>query len=160
MGPWRPLNILLWLGNAAIALLVGASVIGVLHLRDNPPTTTAFMELAKREDPATGLPCESIEYQYVSREQISPHLGLAVVVAEDQRFLIHRGFDLRQIRKALREQEAEGNGGGAHLAIVALTAHAMDGDEQKAREAGCDDYDTKPVELPRLLGKIEALLAG
>ena len=42
--------------------------------------------------------------------------------------------------------------------IIALTAHAMQGDEQKAREAGCDDYDTKPVELPRLLAKIEALL--
>ena len=46
-----------------------------------------------------------------------------------------------------------------HIPIIALTAHAMAGDEQKAKEAGCDDYDTKPVELPRLLGKIEALLA-
>ena len=45
------------------------------------------------------------------------------------------------------------------IPIIALTAHAMAEDERKAREAGCDDYDTKPVELPRLLGKIEALLA-
>jgi len=44
------------------------------------------------------------------------------------------------------------------IPIVALTAHAMAGDEEKARGAGCDDFDTKPVELPRLLGKIEALL--
>jgi len=42
--------------------------------------------------------------------------------------------------------------------ILALTAHAMHGDEQKAKEAGCDDYDVKPIELPRLLEKIERLL--
>ena len=42
--------------------------------------------------------------------------------------------------------------------VIALTAHAMQGDEQKAKEAGCDDYDTKPVELPRLLEKMERLL--
>jgi two-component system cell cycle response regulator DivK len=46
----------------------------------------------------------------------------------------------------------------APIPVIALTAHAMAGDEQKAREAGCDDYDTKPIELPRLLDKIQALL--
>ncbi len=45
-----------------------------------------------------------------------------------------------------------------HIPVIALTAHAMSSDHDKALEAGCDDYDTKPVELPRLLGKIEALL--
>ena len=44
-----------------------------------------------------------------------------------------------------------------HIPVVALTANAMSGDREKAIAAGCDDFDTKPVELPRLLGKIRAL---
>jgi CheY-like chemotaxis protein len=46
----------------------------------------------------------------------------------------------------------------SHIPIIGLSAHAMEGDRDKAMQAGCDDYDTKPVELDRLLGKIEKLL--
>ena len=45
-----------------------------------------------------------------------------------------------------------------HIPVIALTANAMAGDREKALAAGCDDYDTKPVELPRLLGKIKQLI--
>ncbi|MCP5522749.1 MAG: response regulator [Verrucomicrobiales bacterium] len=58
--------------------------------------------------------------------------------------------------EATRRLKADGDLGS--IPVIALTAHAMAADEQQALAAGCDDYDTKPVELSRLLAKMEALL--
>ena len=55
-------------------------------------------------------------------------------------------------------RELKSNQRTADIPVIALTAHAMVGDKEKAMAAGCDDYDSKPVDLPRLLGKIQALL--
>ena len=57
-------------------------------------------------------------------------------------------------------RELKADNGTASIPVIALTAHAMAGDQEKALAAGCDDFDTKPIELPRLLGKIEALVGG
>ncbi|WP_281888585.1 response regulator [Paenibacillus sp. YYML68] len=51
------------------------------------------------------------------------------------------------------------NAATKHIPVIALTAHAMTSDEEKAYAAGCDDFDTKPVMLERLLGKIETVLS-
>jgi two-component system cell cycle response regulator DivK len=61
------------------------------------------------------------------------------------------GWDATRQLKAMPETRG--------IPVIALTAHAMSGDREKATAAGCDDFDTKPVELSRLIEKIEALLA-
>jgi CheY-like chemotaxis protein len=63
------------------------------------------------------------------------------------------GIDGCEATRRIRAAEQK-----ARVPIIALTAHAMTGDRDRALDAGCDDFDTKPVDLQRLLGKIEALL--
>ena len=72
------------------------------------------------------------------------------LILMDMSLPIMDGWDATRQLKAQPKTQA--------IPVIALTAHAMASDREKAMEAGCDDYDTKPVELPRLLEKIERLL--
>jgi CheY-like chemotaxis protein len=62
-------------------------------------------------------------------------------------------MDGRDLAKALKASETTRD-----IPVIALTAHAMEGDRTAALQAGCDEYDTKPVDFPRLVGLIEAVL--
>jgi len=70
----------------------------------------------------------------------------------DMSLPVMNGWDATRTIKA--------NAGTRAIPVIALTAHAMSGDRESALAAGCDDYDTKPVELERLLGKIQQFLGA
>ena len=95
-------------------------------------------EVALAEDGASGVDMATSE---------SPDLILM-----DMSLPIFDGWEATQKIKA--------NESTSKIPIIALTAHAMESDREKALAAGCDDYDTKPVELPRLLDKINRLIGS
>ena len=111
-----------------------------------------------------------VEDNEMNRDMLSRRLtrkGFEVLIAEDGQ----KGMDMTQNEhpdlvlmdmslpvvdgwEATRQLKAAEE--TKHIPIIALTAHAMAGDREKTLEAGCDDYDTKPIELARLLEKINA----
>ena len=82
--------------------------------------------------------------------------GLTMATSE-QPDLILMDLTLPDIRGEEATQRIKANPATKQIPVIALTAHAMTGDREKALAAGCDDFDTKPVEMPRLLEKIKAL---
>lgn len=79
------------------------TVVPVALLRVLRPPTTAFMLVSRRSDPATGQPCSRVDYRWVPRRQVARDVARAIVVAEDQRFFEHRGFDTRAIGTAFAD---------------------------------------------------------
>lgn len=113
-----------------------------------------------------------VEDNEMNRDMLSRRLarkGFEVDLAMDGRqgvdMAVAGGYDLILMDMSLPEidgweatRQLRAAAATRTVPIIALTAHAMAGDREKAIEAGCDDYDTKPIELPRLLGKIDAVL--
>ena len=113
-----------------------------------------------------------VEDNEMNRDMLSRRLerrGFAVVMAVDGQ----QGVDMTRSERPdlvlmdmslpvmdgwAATQAVKGDPELAVIPVIALTAHAMDGDREKAMAAGCDDYDTKPIELPRLLEKIAKFL--
>ncbi len=102
------------LGVALIFMLaVASTAIPIFVFASVAPPTTAFMLASRFSDPATGRPCEHVDYAWLDFESIAPDLSLAVIVSEDQLFFEHTGFDLNSISRALSAHSDGGRLRGA-----------------------------------------------
>jgi len=117
----------------------------ILLVEDNELNRDMLLRRLVRSDHVVSLAMDGQEAIDKAREE-APEIMLL-----DMSLPVIDGWEV-----ARRLRAAPGTVG---LRIIALTAHAMAGDREKALAAGCDDYDTKPVDLPRLLGKIARQLA-
>jgi len=114
-----------------------------------------------------------VEDNEMNRDMLSRRLkrkGFDIVIAQDGQQAVvqahneHPDLILMDMSLPVKDgwaatQEIKAAEETQNIPIIALTAHAMSADREEALAAGCDDYDTKPIELPRLLSKIETLLA-
>ncbi len=90
----------------ALVLFLLATLVPIALLRVVPPPTTAFIWRSYTADPATGRPCERVDQRWVPWSEITPKLSWAVLVAEDQRFMQHHGFDVKAISDAFDAQRS------------------------------------------------------
>ena len=116
----------------------------ILLVEDNEDNRDMLSRRLTRKGYAVVLAVDGAQAVDVSRTE-QPDLILM-----DMSLPVLDGWEATRRIKAAPETDA--------IPIIALTAHAMAGDREKALASGCDDYDTKPIELARLQGKIEALL--
>ena len=134
-------------GVALVVLVVSVSALPLLVLRRGPVDSSAFMRRSLREDPATKQPCAEIEQAWVPRESISPHLRLAVVLAEDQKFLLHDGFDSKAIRKAIDEADRGGRRRGASTITQQLAKNLFLWPDASFVRKGLEAWITLWIEL-------------
>jgi monofunctional biosynthetic peptidoglycan transglycosylase len=130
-----------------VALLLAISTLPLLVLRRGPVDSSAYMRRSLREDPATKQPCAEVEQAWVPRESISPHLRLAVVLAEDQKFLLHDGFDSKAIRKAFDEAERGGRRRGASTITQQLAKNLFLWPDANFVRKGLEAWITLWIEL-------------
>jgi CheY-like chemotaxis protein len=117
----------------------------ILIVEDNEMNRDMLSRRLARKGYAVEIAADGVEG--VTRARAT----LPDLILMDMSLPVLDGWDATRQLKARPETGA--------IPILALTAHAMAGDREQALAAGCDDYDTKPIDLARLLGKIEALLA-
>ncbi len=116
----------------------------ILYVEDNEDNLYMLTNRLYREGYEMAMATDGEEGVKMSRSE-SPDL-----IVMDLGLPVLDGWEaIRQIKSSPETK---------HIPIIALTAHAMSYDRAKAREAGCDDFDTKPVDMPRLLEKIRSLL--
>jgi two-component system, cell cycle response regulator DivK len=96
-------------------------------------------------------------YQVLTAEDAQSGLALALAEPPD---LVLMDMGLPDVDGWEATRRLRANPRLQHIPVIALTAHVMQGDRESSLAAGCDDYDTKPFQFPRLIGKIEALLAA
>ncbi len=118
----------------------------ILYVEDNEDNVYMLARRLKREGYEVIVAADGEQGVAMARTE-APSLILM-----DLRLPVLDGWEATRRLKAMPETR--------DIPIIALSAHAMAGDEEKALAAGCDDYDIKPIELSRLLEKIAALLPG
>ena len=124
---------------------------------DKAPTDLTILLVEDGDDTRyfMRLELESLGYRVIEAEDGYKAVDLALsehpdIILMDLSLPVLDGWEATRRIKAAPETW--------HIPVIALTAHAMSGDRETALAAGCDDFDTKPINLPRLLDKIRALL--
>jgi len=138
----------LWCASTSVVLcVVFATIVPVAVLRFVHPPTSAFMLHSRVADPATGRSCKRIEYRWAPWRAISRDIPRAVLVAEDQRFLMHNGFDTRAIGDAVSELAAGGRMRGASTISQQVAKNLFLWPERSLLRKGLEAWFTVWIEL-------------